>query len=194
MALTRRAFTLIELLIVVAIIAILAAIAVPNFLEAQLRSKVSRCLADQRSMGLALESYHIDNNIYPVALTPEFLTTPVAYMSGLPNDVFRTDDSRQKTRITFEYIAVRKNPTWRTEGVYLDYYINKPPLIDPYHRPSQVPANLSRPSAMWELKSWGPDRLSSNCAANGGHGDDFSQPYDATNGSISHGDICRFGP
>ena len=40
----EKAFTLIELLIVVAIIAILAAIAVPNLLEAQVRAKVARFL------------------------------------------------------------------------------------------------------------------------------------------------------
>ncbi|PKQ18823.1 MAG: hypothetical protein CVT66_11890, partial [Actinobacteria bacterium HGW-Actinobacteria-6] len=61
----RRAFTLIELLIVVAIIAILAAIAVPNFLEAQTRSKVSRAKADMRSLTTAIESYAVDNNVYP---------------------------------------------------------------------------------------------------------------------------------
>ena len=60
-----KGFTLIELLIVVAIIAILAAIAVPNFLEAQIRSKVSRVKADQRSVATALESYYVDNNCYP---------------------------------------------------------------------------------------------------------------------------------
>src|SRR5210317_2224960 len=60
-----KAFTLIELLIVVAIIAILAAIAVPNFLEAQIRSKVSRVKSDQRSLATAIESYYVDNNSYP---------------------------------------------------------------------------------------------------------------------------------
>lgn len=61
----RAAFTLIELLIVVAIIAILAAIAVPNFIEAQTRAKVSRVLADLREMRTAVESYAVDNSKYP---------------------------------------------------------------------------------------------------------------------------------
>lgn len=62
----KKAFTLIELLIVVAIIAILAAIAVPNFLEAQTRAKVARVQSDQRTYSTALETYYIDNNSYPV--------------------------------------------------------------------------------------------------------------------------------
>lgn len=61
----QRAFTLIELLIVVAIIAILAAIAVPNFLEAQTRSKVSRVKADLRTLAVGVESYRVDHNTYP---------------------------------------------------------------------------------------------------------------------------------
>ncbi len=61
----RKAFTLIELLIVVAIIAILAAIAVPNFLEAQTRAKVSRVKADLRTLVTGLQSYRIDHHSYP---------------------------------------------------------------------------------------------------------------------------------
>jgi len=61
----KKGFTLIELLIVVAIIAILAAIAVPNFLEAQVRAKIARVMSDQRSLATALETYYVDQNIYP---------------------------------------------------------------------------------------------------------------------------------
>ncbi len=62
---SRKAFTLIELLIVVAIIAILAAIAVPNFLEAQIRSKASRVKTELRTLATAVESYYTDWNVPP---------------------------------------------------------------------------------------------------------------------------------
>ncbi len=58
----KKAFTLIELLIVVAIIGILAAIAVPNFLNAQVRARVARAEADIRTMENAVMMYMIDNN------------------------------------------------------------------------------------------------------------------------------------
>jgi prepilin-type N-terminal cleavage/methylation domain-containing protein len=61
------AFTLIELLIVVAIIAILAAIAVPNFLEAQIRAKVARVKSDFRTFATAIESYTVDWDTPPIA-------------------------------------------------------------------------------------------------------------------------------
>ena len=60
---TRRAgFTLVEIMIVVAIIALLAAIAVPNFLRARKRSQATRILEDLRIIDSATDQYAIDNN------------------------------------------------------------------------------------------------------------------------------------
>jgi len=116
----NRAFTLIELLIVVAIISILAAIAVPNFAEAQVRAKVARVIADMRTMETGIMQYKLDNNKFivrngdwqssppkpdyiPEATTkildptsPEarvglkMVTTPISYLSSIPVDVFNT--------------------------------------------------------------------------------------------------------
>jgi len=58
-------FTLLELLMVVAIIAILASIGVPNFLEAQTRGKIARARSDMAVVGAALRAYHADYNRYP---------------------------------------------------------------------------------------------------------------------------------
>jgi prepilin-type N-terminal cleavage/methylation domain-containing protein len=114
----RPAFTLIELLIVVAIIAILAAIAVPNFLEAQVRAKSSRAKNDCRVIATALEAYYVDNNDYPyiqadggpgiewqapygfpptMSSGPGGLTTPVAYITSALRDPFELESENGDT-------------------------------------------------------------------------------------------------
>src|ERR1700722_16881267 len=56
------AFTLVEIMVVVAIIALLASIAVPNFLRARKRSQATRCLEDLRIIDSACDQYAIENN------------------------------------------------------------------------------------------------------------------------------------
>lgn len=121
---SASAFTLIELLIVVAIIAILAAIAVPNFLEAQTRAKVTRAKADMRSMKTALEAYYVDYNRYMIDIngTPTHpkhqpgdeyttwtqLTTPISYLTSVFYSPFQNkgasfDNNPYGDQIVFEY-------------------------------------------------------------------------------------------
>jgi prepilin-type N-terminal cleavage/methylation domain-containing protein len=60
---TRRGgFTLVEIMIVVSIIALLAAIAVPNFLRARKRSQATRILEDLRMLDSAVDQYAIEQN------------------------------------------------------------------------------------------------------------------------------------
>src|SRR6476659_1960987 len=59
----RGGFTLVEIMIVVAIIALLAAIAVPNFLRSRKRSQATRILEDLRLIDHAIDQYAIEANL-----------------------------------------------------------------------------------------------------------------------------------
>jgi prepilin-type N-terminal cleavage/methylation domain-containing protein len=59
---TRAGFTLVEIMIVVAIIALLAAIAVPGFLRARKRSQASKILNDLRLISSAMDQYAIETS------------------------------------------------------------------------------------------------------------------------------------
>jgi prepilin-type N-terminal cleavage/methylation domain-containing protein len=211
-------FTLIELLIVVAIIAILAAIAVPNFLEAQTRSKVSRCKADMRSVATALEAYRVDNTHYPMdanywgpfgpfsgfsgagqlsqtavnQMTVLFpLTSPISYLGRIPLNVFPNDFDP----------AVRGTPA----GLNYVYQAESWLKVVAGNHP-QWPVR-----GVWSLSSVGPDKIQSlgeylvfgeevlHTDPDLGHpnpifGVFVGGLYDPTNGTISAGDIVRIGP
>lgn len=185
-----RAFTLIELLIVVAIIGILAAIAVPNFLEAQTRAKVTRVKADLKSISTALGAYSVDNNRFPPVASSfalEFtqrlspLTTPVAYMTEVPRDVF------VRERGPFAGLGSVEDATG-------DHYIYNTGNIT-----FGTGVSVNQPRAWsYSLASAGPDRQlewpyyawAENFTFNKVYLDTI---YDPTNGTVSRGEIFRRG-
>ena len=214
-----RAFTLIELLIVVAIIAILAAIAVPNFLEAQTRSKVARCAADMRSLRTAIESYRVDNNKYPETDIGETdiaqpgvgmyrLTTPLSYMTSVPKSPFKEqnlgypgfpDPANQKNanrEQLYLWVNAKHNPGYTTDSSPADG------LDDSYQLDRVVylaEGNLAKTLAErikgeWMLKSVGPDNLDNrdDQQLKGGVTGTDARVYDPTNGTVSAGDIVVF--
>ena len=162
---------------------VMAAIAVPNFLEAGVRSKVSRVRADQRSFATALEAYFVDNNAYPAMASdpddyagskglaekgipsfrrhkgpghPMALTTPIAYLTRHLPDAFGGEGD------SFGYYTVQGE---KTSG--------------------------------WIVWSPGPDkRYDLDWKV---YDPDVPQPstelipymYDPTNGTVSRGDIFR---
>ncbi len=137
----KRGFTLIELLIVVAIISILASIALPNFLQAQIRAKVSRARSDMRTIGQALESYYVDNNRYPISMAApglRSLTDPIEYLSTIPEDAFSANGRSYRyggapPARPHRWILVSQGPDQQTHTRSLWLYpgINSPHINDP---------------------------------------------------------------
>lgn len=178
----RSAFTLIELLIVVAIIGILAAIAVPNFLNAQVRAKIAKVESELKNYDTALEMYRMDNNMYPVFLTFEgnsiwpvsarlnALTTPISYMSSIGRDPFLK---------TIGGEALVEQDHWAYDSYdYVDAWTA-------YNTSGASSLGSSYRCGEWRIASAGPDGKQTYGSV---------PSFNSTNGTNSEGDITRVGP
>ena len=79
----RKAFTLIELMTTITILAILLAIFIPNFVRARMKAYHSGCVQNMHNLQTALESYQVDNQSYPNALGN--LAAGKQYISLIPD-------------------------------------------------------------------------------------------------------------
>lgn len=183
----HQGFTLIELLIVIAIILILIAIALPNFLEAQMRAKVTKVQGEQRTLGIAIESYYTDYNVYPLDgddFLPfdvtnfdsfsrmKVLTTPIAYITELPIDPFHPFDADLGAS---QVLFLTGPPFTYAYNTFGSFMAMTPGTSDNGGRPDD-----------WGVTSLGPNGLFDADIAGPIH-------YSATNGTKSLGDIIRKG-
>jgi len=82
----QKGFTLIELMIVIAIITILAGILIPNFLHARAEAQTASCEGNLRNLATALEEYAVDNGFYPTSFANLLAANNGAYLKVIPRD------------------------------------------------------------------------------------------------------------
>ena len=132
-----KGFTLIELMVVIAIILILALIAVPAYRNMQIRAKKARVQEDLRNIATALEAFYVDWNQYP-------------------------GESDWQDELTGAGATINKsNATTSTGEEGPITYIKEIP-DDPFNPGNKYSYDLSDDGETWTLSSAGPDGTPGN--------------------------------
>ena len=203
-------FTLIELLIVIAIILILISIALPNFLEAQVRAKVANARGEVRSLMIATEMYKNDwggrepktnmtasSGTYSSwwGFTSTLLTTPNKYIATVPFEPF----SDTETLTAWKgmggaegdppYTVVRDTMMIKLQWPVGATVSNNAKVQAAAGGPVPISRQFydANCKAGYFYYSSGPERVDGTVWGN-------PQFYSPTNGTSSFGDIYEFGP
>ena len=213
-----KGFSLIELLIAIAIISIITAIVVPNLMSANIRAKVSGVKADMGSIAIALEDYKVDYGEYPKDSRFSRSTPYTSDIIAEPNQAFdgKSGSDDGNDAIGLGYLVYPKadfEPTylkriavdpfnnngeegWNgTSGAHNHHYLYYTGKWDSASGTAVECAADDSPQ-YWALVSYGPDRdkditsyLSAKNAVTNG-----TNLYNPDNGITSSGDIVIIGP
>jgi len=105
-----KGFTLIEMLIVIAVISILIGIALPRFKGMQEEGNIAKAKGELRTLQTAVESYYIHNgSVYPASLVNVTTQRP-QIVSSVPNDPFGASNYVYSTGGTNLYVIYSVGP------------------------------------------------------------------------------------
>jgi len=211
-----KGYVLMEVLIVVAIIGIIAGIAVPNIMSANIKSKVKGIKTDMGGIAIALENYKADYGTYPIQpesdgydpdeIGKENEIFGDSEVVGLGKLIFPFDGSEPTylNRLSgdvFNHDGIEEWATLEGEGKHNHhycYFTGKPDGSG-----GRVNTESTDTKAdYWALVSWGPDKDSDITSyTQAWKAVDINAPgypngkaYDSDNGIISDGDIVIIGP
>ncbi len=205
----QKGLTFIELLIVAAIIALLAAIALPNYLEAHTRSKVAAASNNIRVLSNALEVYALDNNHYPMArrvfptdrlgiladIQLDALRSPVEYVSA---SSFHDPFSKAREISYFRERNGEPAPRSLNPGKALLYY-NYRYLAESWgmpclerHGAAVVSLGPDQQDSLGAYRPFDPYCFSGMYRSKEAGYHPVNTEYDPTNGTLSQGDIAGF--
>lgn len=115
------AFTLVELLTVVAIIAILVALLLTAMWQTKARALRIQCASNVRQLGVILQAYVTDNNTYPLASHPYWMSAMQYKEISAP----RNENLNVWTKENiWKCPAANAGPTWPTNRLYMSYGYN----------------------------------------------------------------------
>jgi len=159
-------FTLIELLVVIAIIAILAAILFPVFAQARASARGTRCISNQRNIGMGMQQYLQDyDGVLPDPAWQDLQFTPSPPAPAAPGP------SSLKPYARLGWFMANLDPYIRNRDVWvcpsIPPYANESAWSDglyaPYRLPGQDLPNLGRTNYL-SAKFAEPDPTKARCA------------------------------
>lgn len=175
----REGFTLVELLIVVAIIAIVTGIAVPNVMSARIRARISGAKSEMGSIAIVLEDYKMDSGGYPLQYD---------------NNYDRIATGMPLTGGTAQGLGKLIYPTSSdSTPVYLSTIPEDP--FNNNDKPGGYYSYFTSGNECWALVSWGPDKNNDVASyADAKTAVENGTTYDQSKGLTTTGDIVIIGP
>jgi len=154
----RGAFSLIELLVVLTVIAVLAAIALASLARAKSSALSTKCESNLRQMGVALNTFVAEHNVFPLAANPRFFQGEFpehksgwfdALSDQLSQHVFSTSGAARTHEGVFDCPAASQPRGWPQSADYSDYGYNA-------HGLGNSRTNLGLGGRIW-TEDWRPD-------------------------------------